>query len=259
MLYEDREWHRDLLIPTKNISKTTITRKTQYGEKEYRIISLPKESKYPEYQTYWNDRCIYDEGNGICVLSYYSGFSVKLSHKDAKKGTRYKRYSISVDEFRDQFSQEISKLKDKEAARISKENELRSKIDCSLVLIRLHANLQLVFVDNESKQIVFLYDQKSIGRKKIRNTERWKIENHFVVKDFGSSSIQNWENILPTLEKYNKIYEEIARRKDDFQTTSERHYDCYNLYKQLLITLHEFYNATTQQLESLISAALHTQ
>ena len=76
--------------------------------------------------------------------------------------------------------------------------------------IRLHANLQLVFVDNESKQIVFLYDQKSIGRKKIRNTERWKIENHFVVKDFGSSSIQNWENILPTLEKYNKIYEEIA-------------------------------------------------
>lgn len=52
MLYEDREWHRDLLIPAKNISKTTIIRKTQYGEKEYRVISFPKESKYPEYQTY---------------------------------------------------------------------------------------------------------------------------------------------------------------------------------------------------------------
>lgn len=259
MFSEDREWHQDLLIPAKNISKTTITRKTQYGEKEYRVISLPKESKYPEYQTYWSDRCIYNEGNGICELSYHSGFSVQLSHKDAKKGTRYKRYTISVDEFRDQFSQEISKLKDKEAARINKENEIRSKLNCSLVLIRLHQRLQLVFVDNESQQIIFLYEQKSLGRKKIRNTKRWKIENHFVIKDFGSSSIQIWENILPTLEKYNKIYEEISRQKNNFQAIIEHQNDCYDLYKQLLITLNEFYNATTQQLESLISAALHVQ
>lgn len=259
MAYEEqnREWHQDLLIPSKYISKAALTRKTKYGEKEYRIISFPKKSKYPEYQTYWSDLCIHDSGGNICTLSYPSDFSVHLTHKCAKKGTRYKRYTLDIDEFREIFSQEVTKLQEKEAARIDKENEMRSNINCALILIRFHQRLQLVLVEDESKQIVYLHELESLGRKKIRLCDRRKVENFKVEKEFGTYTATSLEKKLQILQEYNQIYEEISTRYRDFQTKIYNQTSCQDLYKQFLPVLQDFFRSTTQKLSTILDADLN--